>query len=126
MSVKLWELIRDWLPEAGWEVLVVRPPIADGEPAFITNAAKTEEWPIRKEPLPPDLEGPWGKGCALIRDNEIVFWQNGVYKHPIKASDPQFLEKLDETLVTIFANAEWFKIKMGWIVPGRRERIWPK
>ena len=125
MKVELWQLIRDWLPTAGWEILEVREPIAttgieDGLPAFIV--ANVEK---HKHIRGPNQDHPYDQMC-MIKDNEVLFFDKGMWDYSLKASDPDFFENLDKILVTMFHKAEWWQIKMGRSVVGHREKIWPR
>lgn len=125
MKVELWQLIRDWLPTAGWEILEVRPPAeyydATQIPAFIV--ADVEK---HKHIVGNNQEHPMDKMC-MIQDNGVMFFDKGMWDYSIKASDPEFFEKLDKVLVTMFNKAEWWQIKEGRVVTGHhREKIWPK
>lgn len=123
MEVKLWEIIRDWLPIAGWEILSVREPDDnEGLPAFITRTAKPEEYHLKTEY--DNKSKTHGDGIVMIRDSEVLFFLNGLYKHPLKAAEVDFFEKLDAILTTLFSRSEWWKKKTDWA--GHREKLWPK
>jgi hypothetical protein len=67
-----------------------------------------------------------------------MFWINGVYQNPIKASDPLFFSNLDTMLVSIFSASAWYQAKMNPSLYNRvmklcpakldrnRQKIWPK
>lgn len=123
MTVELWQLIKDWLPTAGWEILEVRGPYitvaSDKIPAFIT--LNVERF---KHARGPNQDHPNDKLC-MIRDNEVVFFDKGVWDYRLPASDPDFFNKLDKILLTIFHQAEWWKYKTGEAWSGHKEKIWP-
>lgn len=127
-TVALWQLVRDWLPTAGWEILEVREPFTHTDtngntsevPAFIVaDVVKYKH--IRG----PNQDHPMDKMC-MIKDNEVLFFDKGVWDYSIKASSPDFFNDLDQILVTLFAMSEWWQIKTGRVVCKDKERIWPK
>lgn len=125
-DVALWQIIEDWLPIAGWQILKVWPPAmhtnGDMLPAFIVNDREI----TKVKTAGPNNHYPQDQMCAIY-DNEIAFFNCGTYGHPLKASDPMFFEKLNEILLSLFSNSEWYSKKMGWTVTGhKREKIWPK
>lgn len=125
MKVELWQLIRDWLPTAGWEILEVKEPFAYEDatelPAFIVaNVEKHKHISGNNQDHPND------KMC-MIMGSEVLFFNKGMWDYSLKASDPEFFDKIDKILVTMFHKAEWWQIKEGRVVTGHhRERIWPK
>lgn len=131
-EVALWQLIRDWLPTAGWEILQVREPtvyqaVSQPGPVGVTPipafiVANVEE---HKHIRGPNQDHPYDKMC-MIKDNEVLFFDKGMWDYSLKASDPDFFDKLDSILMTLFHKAEWWQIKTGRTFVGRREKIWPK
>lgn len=133
-DVALWQLIKDWLPQAGWEILRVQAPFlhinGDELPAFIVHNIPPEPYVLHvpEEPVgvkdqyktyPPDQ-------LCMILDNEVAFFDKGMWSYKLKASDPEFFDKLDTILLTLFSKAEWWQHKMGRAVAGHKEKIWPK
>jgi hypothetical protein len=124
-NVALWQIIEDWLPLAGWEILRLRRPDAnvngDVLPAFIY----CDKVAIDIKVSGPNNYYPQDKMC-MIKDSEIVFFDTGHMKS-LKATDPDFFSKLDQELMTLFKNAEWWQKKTG-IVPMSKpfNKIWPK
>jgi hypothetical protein len=129
VKVELWQIIQDWLPIAGWEILEVRAPQTYDDfngntsqiPAFIVVDVEKH-----KHVAGTNQDHPMDKMC-MINGNEVLFLDKGMWDYSVKASDPEFFEKLDKILITMFNKAEWFHKKMGWSVTGHhREKIWPK
>lgn len=105
-EVALWQLIRDWLPEAGWQILTVQPP-RESENDHATIIHKSG-------------------GIAAIYDDKVIMWTHFSPK-PIKAVDPMFFCKLDLALTSVFSEHEWYKKKTSDIFASQtRKKIWPK
>lgn len=118
----LWELVRDWLA-IEWHILEVRPPMND-ESAFIVFAEKPAEGDERYI-LPKYREVKSDRQdyrMVKIEKDRLLFWRSGRYDNPLKASDPNFFNKLDEILLTLFSNSEWWQKKVGWSITGKRRK----
>ena len=90
------DIIRDWLPTAGWEMLEVKHNTIC--PKFGAPVS------------------PLGTTNIGIQDDRVG---------NILAADPQFFEKLDQFLITkYFSGAAWYQQKTYPNKP--RKRIWPK
>lgn len=131
MRVELWQLIEDWLAEQRWDVLSVQAPNIDMNgnplPAFIVAYEKPEVGILHPsdEEYKPNPRTP-REVLVLIKDNEVLFNSSGIYAHPLKASDPNFFEKFDKILCTLFHQSEWWQKRAGWSVTGNKKKIWPK
>lgn len=104
-EVQLWQLIQDWLPDAGWQILTVEQPWDLHKQATIRRGNTT---------------------VAIIHDDKVEVWACGHDSKPIKAVDPMFFCKLDLALTSIFSNSEWYKMKLSNPYGNRpRKKIWP-
>lgn len=96
MTVPLSQLISDWLPTAGWQVLEVKgSSIRLKEDASIVYMG--------------------GNPYVGIQEDKVA---------GINAADPEFFKKLDQYLVRkYFAQAAWHQEKIAPKKP--RQQIWP-
>lgn len=134
MRVELWQLIEGWLRESRWDILSVIPPNVDKNgdilPAFIVAYEKpvagilhhSEDVVVDPRPNPQKPR----ELLVMIKDNEVLFNSGGIYAHPLKASEPDFFEKFEVILTTLFHQCEWWQIKAGWVVNGNKKKIWPR
>lgn len=91
------DIIRDWLPTAGWEMLEVR------------GHTISPKWGA---PINPALNS-----------THIAIKEDGVGN--IKAADPQFFDKLDQYLIKkYFSGSAWYQQNINPNKP--RQQIWPK
>lgn len=103
-EVMLWQLVKDWLPEAGWQILTVHPPDESLSATIVHKSG----------------------GVAAIHDDKVIMWTS-YGPNPIKAVDPMFFCKLDLALTSIFSEHEWYKKKTASIFESQtRKKIWPK
>lgn len=131
MKIELWQLIEEWLVDSHWGILSVIPPNVDAQgkplPAFIVAYEKPEVGILHHddEIVAPKPDKP-RELLVMIKSNEVLFNSDGIYGYPLKASEPDFFEKFEKILCTLFHQAEWWQQRAGWVVSGNRKKIWPK